>query len=189
MITVRCSCGVCQEWALIELQANARAARGPVCASLTRAVPPQGEIERNDGEAVLDGLDVGMLCQTAEVLRQTTRLSVPRFRALLAQAAAAGRSGLLTRGRRATQGVLSLTVGYHEVEGKLSTLKKPLAILSRVAGDTGGELSYEVVGVIRRKYHFKTRPKALISKPDPGKRQKTEQGAAMRAFFSKQTAP
>jgi hypothetical protein len=79
-----------------------------------------------------------------------------------------------------------LTVGYHQVEGKLSTLRTPLAILRRVGGDAGGEaaLAYEVVGVIRHKYHFKTRPKALISKPDPAKRQKTEQHAAMRGFFN-----
>ncbi len=76
------------------------------------------------------------------------------------------------------------------MEGKLTTLKTPLAILRRVGDDASGEpaLAYEVVGVIRHKYHFKTRPKALISKPDPAKRQKTEQNAAMRGFFSKTSA-
>lgn len=79
-----------------------------------------------------------------------------------------------------------MTIGYHQLEGRLTTLKTPLAILRRVDGDDGGEhAAYEVVGVIRRKYHFKTRPKALISRPDPAKRMKTEQNAALRAFFSK----
>ncbi len=94
-----------------------------------------------------------------------------------------------------SQGLLSLTVGYHQVEGKLTTLKKPLAILSRVgehadgsAAEEGAARPYEVVGVIRHKYHFKTRPKALISKPDPGKRIKTEHAAAAARFFSKSAA-
>ncbi|GLC46605.1 hypothetical protein PLESTM_001896000 [Pleodorina starrii] len=63
---------------------------------------------------------------------------------------------------------LQLTIGYHQLEGKRVPLKKPLAILSKSgstshAGDTS--TSYEVVGVIRDQYLFKTRPRALISKP------------------------
>lgn len=55
-------------------------------------------------------------------------------------------------------------MGYHELEGKLAQLPKPLAVLQQVS-ETGGT-SFEVVGVIRYKYRFSTRPKALISKPD-----------------------
>ena len=83
------------------------------------------------------------------------------------------------------QGVLTLTVGYHEVEGKLAALKKPLVVLRRVdeADGAAGPASYEAVGVIRKKFNFKTRPKALISAAEPGKRMKTAQNAALRSFF------
>ncbi len=91
--------------------------------------------------------------------------------------------------------MLTLTVGYHQVEGKLTTLKTPLAILSRVGahadageGDRAGEVAYEVVGVVRHKYHFKTRPKALISKPDPGKRLKAAHSEAGKTFFASKAA-
>lgn len=82
-----------------------------------------------------------------------------------------------------TQGALTLTVGYHEVEGKLTALKKPLVVLSRVETGGAGETAYEAVGVIRKKFNFKNRPKALISAVEPGKRLKTAQSAAMRSFF------
>ncbi|PNH10246.1 Chromosome transmission fidelity protein 8 [Tetrabaena socialis] len=62
---------------------------------------------------------------------------------------------------------LQLTIGYHQLEGKRTLLKKPLAILGKSVGAvaTGGGTSYEVLGVIRSSYLFKTRPRALISKP------------------------
>ncbi|EFJ40322.1 hypothetical protein VOLCADRAFT_108201 [Volvox carteri f. nagariensis] len=63
---------------------------------------------------------------------------------------------------------LQLTIGYHQLEGKRIPLKKPLAILSKCGGTTvagSSSTSYEVLGVIRIQYLFKTRPRALISKP------------------------
>ena len=84
-----------------------------------------------------------------------------------------------------TQGGLTLTVGYHEVEGKLTALKKPLVVLRRVEAESAGEHAYEAVGVIRHKFNFKTRPTALISAAEPGKRMKTAQNAALRSFFGK----
>jgi DNA-directed RNA polymerase subunit N (RpoN/RPB10) len=45
LLPVRCSCGACDTWSLVELQ---------------------GEVELTDGEA-LDGLDVGVLCCSAPV--------------------------------------------------------------------------------------------------------------------------
>ncbi|GIL91204.1 hypothetical protein Vretimale_18861 [Volvox reticuliferus] len=64
--------------------------------------------------------------------------------------------------------VLQLTIGYHQLEGKRVPLKKPLAVLNkceRMPHDGDASTSYEVVGVIRNQYLFKTRPRALISKP------------------------
>ncbi|KAJ7543778.1 hypothetical protein O6H91_09G052300 [Diphasiastrum complanatum] len=68
------------------------------------------------------------------------------------------------------------TVGYHELEGKMVALKKPLLVLRRLnrIDDTNrlsqlpseGRIDLEVVGIIRRKLLFKSRPKALISKPE-----------------------
>ena len=81
--------------------------------------------------------------------------------------------------------MLTLTVGYHEVEGKLATLKKPLVVLRRAGADGAGEHAYEAVGVIRKKFNFKNRPKALISAAEPGKRLKTAQNNALRSFFGK----
>ncbi|PNW82508.1 hypothetical protein CHLRE_06g281750v5 [Chlamydomonas reinhardtii] len=74
---------------------------------------------------------------------------------------------------------LQLTIGYHQLEGKKLTLKKPMAILGKVEASPCGPMecgeemaaaesrntAYEVVGVIRHQYLFKTRPRALISKP------------------------
>ncbi|GFR51016.1 hypothetical protein Agub_g13343 [Astrephomene gubernaculifera] len=62
---------------------------------------------------------------------------------------------------------LQLTIGYHQLEGKRVSLKKPMAILSKSdsKAQQAGGTAYEVVGVIRHQYLFKTRPRALISKP------------------------
>lgn len=79
------------------------------------------------------------------------------------------------------------------LEGKAQTLKKPLVVLSKIpmAGE-GDEIQYkvgsysgsvafnsynelllketdimlQVVGIVREKYLFKSRPRAIISKPD-----------------------
>ncbi|KAH9310699.1 hypothetical protein KI387_025734, partial [Taxus chinensis] len=69
------------------------------------------------------------------------------------------------------------TVGYHELEGKKIPLKKPLLVLKKnrqpdmMDVDTqinipevkNSRVELEVVGIIRQKILFKTRPKALIS--------------------------
>eukprot|EP00891_Asterochloris_glomerata_P002824 jgi/Astpho2/2824/e_gw1.00050.215.1_t len=79
---------------------------------------------------------------------------------------------------------IHLTIGYHQLEGKRVSLKKPFAILETQAGPPahstacGGGLCsvcasparYAVLGVLHHKFLFKTRPRALISKPD-GSRQ------------------
>ncbi|KAF8065937.1 Chtf8 [Scenedesmus sp. PABB004] len=93
--------------------------------------------------------------------------------------------------------VVTLQVGYHVLEGRRVALKKPLAILENqagrqqqqeqqqqqqqeqqqehgggsqdgAAGSQGGAVTCKVIGVLRHKYLFKNRPKALISKPGRG---------------------
>ncbi|KAH7557610.1 hypothetical protein JRO89_XS11G0189500 [Xanthoceras sorbifolium] len=69
----------------------------------------------------------------------------------------------------------TFTVGYHELTGSKVPLKKPFLVLkkkkitnveqSSESDPPGTEL--EVVGIIRHRILFKTRPKALISKPQP----------------------
>ncbi len=64
-------------------------------------------------------------------------------------------------------------------------LRKPIAILQKVGSDSAdapAEPAYEVVGVIRAKYHFKTRPRALITAPEAGKRPKAAH-AGTSVFF------
>ena len=85
------------------------------------------------------------------------------------------------------QETLQLTVGYHRLEGKLVALKKPLAILRR---PEEGASAYEVVGVVRAKYHFKNRPRALISAPEAAKRSKaggTDTAAATALLFGRRS--
>lgn len=80
---------------------------------------------------------------------------------------------------RASTSTYKLVIGYHEVEGTRVTLKKPLVILKKVkgvddmevdAGDpalsTPAPVEMHVVGIIRHKLLFKSRPKALISKQE-----------------------
>lgn len=56
------------------------------------------------------------------------------------------------------QETYTFTVGYHELTGSKVTLKKPLLVLKKL------QLSeLQVVGIIRTKILFKTRPKPLIS--------------------------
>eukprot|EP00798_Chlamydomonas_sp_ICE-L_P018244 gene18244-24697_t len=71
------------------------------------------------------------------------------------------------------QDVIQLTIGYHQLVGKRVGLKKPFAILDTKESPVGSQRDsvqkeYQVVGVIRSKILFKTRPTALISKPAAG---------------------
>ena len=85
----------------------------------------------------------------------------------------------------ASQETLQLTVGYHRLEGKLVLLKKPLAVLRRQEGCEEGEAAYEVVGVVRSKWSFKTRPLALITPVEggSGKRAKAEAKVGSLSLF------
>ncbi|XP_027115630.1 putative uncharacterized protein DDB_G0287975 [Coffea eugenioides] len=93
--------------------------------------------------------------------------------------------GLLCR--PSSQESYTFTVGYHELTGTKVPLKKPILVLKKtrvsdedvVEGegeeekDSGGDIAspsnsrvqLAVIGIIRHKILFKTRPKALISGP------------------------
>lgn len=70
------------------------------------------------------------------------------------------------------QETYTFTVGYHELMGSKIPLKKPLLVLKKMKRDSDAENSgtesssrveLEVIGIIRQRILFKTRPKALIS--------------------------
>ncbi|CAN6483263.1 unnamed protein product [Victoria cruziana] len=82
---------------------------------------------------------------------------------------------------RPSQGTYTFTLGYHELSGAKVPLKKPLLVMkktkekqacdSTTSSHAGAKL--EVIGIIRHRILFKTRPKALISRP-PTKVRKTD---------------
>lgn len=48
-------------------------------------------------------------------------------------------------------GVIQLTIGYHQLEGKKVPLKKPVAILDKVAGSDGTRYQARAVALNRRR--------------------------------------
>ncbi|KAH7404696.1 hypothetical protein KP509_15G038800 [Ceratopteris richardii] len=77
------------------------------------------------------------------------------------------------------------TIGYHELEGKKVSLKKPMLVLQKVLREDPIDVEsspvvlstqyptqvqktseLKAIGIIRHKILFKTRPKALISKSE-----------------------
>ncbi|XP_059667057.1 uncharacterized protein LOC132312631 [Cornus florida] len=77
--------------------------------------------------------------------------------------------------RPSSQEIYTFTVGYHELMGSKVPLKKPLLVLKKMK-DLGAKgnnehessrVELEVIGIIRHRILFKTRPKALISRPQP----------------------
>ncbi|KAL8201609.1 hypothetical protein R6Q57_010756 [Mikania cordata] len=85
--------------------------------------------------------------------------------------------GLLCR--PSSQETYTFTVGYHELSGSKIPLKKPLLVLKKkiIKSDmeidqnddhlSSSGMELEVIGIIRQRILFKTRPKALISEPQP----------------------
>ncbi|XP_062500981.1 chromosome transmission fidelity protein 8 homolog [Corticium candelabrum] len=74
-------------------------------------------------------------------------------------------------------GIAHMIIGHHLLTGKVATLEKPFAVISRktdelktsseVAMETGdettGNTEYTIVAMIRRKVVFKVRPKPIVS--------------------------
>ncbi|KAL5538033.1 hypothetical protein UlMin_041759 [Ulmus minor] len=69
--------------------------------------------------------------------------------------------------RPSSQETYTFTVGYHELTGAKVKLKKPQLVLKKVKHSDSERVELEVIGIIRQRILFKTRPKALISKPQP----------------------
>ncbi|XP_022871697.1 chromosome transmission fidelity protein 8 homolog [Olea europaea var. sylvestris] len=76
---------------------------------------------------------------------------------------------------RQSQESHTFSVGYHELTGTKVKLKKPMLVLKKIKLQNEEEIGeteinslrveLDVIGIIRHKILFKTRPKALISKP------------------------
>ncbi|KAF5732340.1 hypothetical protein HS088_TW18G01034 [Tripterygium wilfordii] len=72
--------------------------------------------------------------------------------------------------RPSSQEIYTFTVGYHELTGSKVSLKKPLLVLKKIkhenldqgSDNSSPRVELEVVGIIRHRILFKTRPKALI---------------------------
>eukprot|EP00300_Choanocystis_sp_HF-7_P003340 c12553_g1_i2.p1 GENE.c12553_g1_i2~~c12553_g1_i2.p1 ORF type:complete len:118 (+),score=13.72 c12553_g1_i2:45-356(+) len=54
-----------------------------------------------------------------------------------------------------------LTVGHHQLLGKVVALKKPLVVCESAPAQESREL--RVIGVVRKKFLFKTRPRPVVS--------------------------
>ncbi|KMS99080.1 hypothetical protein BVRB_3g066790 [Beta vulgaris subsp. vulgaris] len=74
--------------------------------------------------------------------------------------------------RPSSQESYTFTIGYHELTGSKVTLKKPLLVLKKVKHSDGDQsrssesstnMELDVIGIVRQKILFKTRPRALIS--------------------------
>ncbi|GJX40384.1 chromosome transmission fidelity protein 8 [Tanacetum coccineum] len=99
--------------------------------------------------------------------------------------------------RPSSQENYTFTVGYHELTGSKIPLKKPLLVLKKKVIESDMEIDQneddavnssrvelEVIGIIRQRILFKTRPKALISKPQLAVKDKI---SAPHAVVEKQT--
>ncbi|KNA23908.1 hypothetical protein SOVF_019520 [Spinacia oleracea] len=73
--------------------------------------------------------------------------------------------------RPSSQETYTFTVAYHELTGTKVKLKKPLLVLKKVkhsdesvnSSESSATVELDVIGIIRQKILFKTRPKALIT--------------------------
>lgn len=90
--------------------------------------------------------------------------------------------------RPSSQENYTFTIGYHELTGSKVDLKKPLLVMKKIKhmdvdqigeeGNSSPEVELEVIGIIRQKILFKSRPRALISKPEPTLKEKKAIAAA-----------
>lgn len=151
-IKVKCSCGEgkCPEWAIVELQ---------------------GVVEAQSSfQDCLQNLQIGVLCRPSSQVFPSSlspdfdSLSPSVFIDLVMKW-----FFLLLLSKEN----YTLTVGYHELMGAKVPLKKPMLVLKKLKvpdeeekdGDSSSSsrVEMDVIGIIRHKILFKTRPKALIS--------------------------
>ncbi|KAA3469955.1 reverse transcriptase [Gossypium australe] len=103
--------------------------------------------------------------------------------------------GLLCR--PSSQENYTFTVGYHELTGSKVALKKPMVVLKKIkymdveqqideATSSSSCVELDVVGVIRHKILFKTRPTALISGPQPTVKEKINAAGYLNPTMSSQ---
>lgn len=119
--------GSSRSWALIEMQ---------------------GEVERKDGGTLEEAFDVGTLSVSSSVSREGCAPGRGAGLAAAARrqvaAAGTGASGAEPSRLHGLQGAVMLTIGYHQLEGKRMELKKPFAVLDRVADAEGHSTEYKV---------------------------------------------
>ncbi|RVW73177.1 hypothetical protein CK203_057790 [Vitis vinifera] len=151
-IQVKCSCGEekCPEWAIVELQ---------------------GVVEVQPSfQGTVQNLEIGQLCRpSSQELGKGWWVWVGSGTNIHT----VWNGGFQFSFGFCVQENYTFTVGYHELSGSKVPLKKPFVVLKKTRhldanqnGDSkSSSVDLEVVGIIRHRILFKSRPKALISTP------------------------
>ncbi|GAA0149451.1 hypothetical protein LIER_08615 [Lithospermum erythrorhizon] len=93
--------------------------------------------------------------------------------------------------RPSSQESYTFTVGYHELTGTKVQLKKPLLVLKKIKQGNDDEencdtnssrVELDVIGIIRHRILFKTRPRARISKAEPVVKEKKDKAGALNSI-------
>ncbi|KAK9143459.1 hypothetical protein Syun_012859 [Stephania yunnanensis] len=89
--------------------------------------------------------------------------------------------------RSSSQEKYTFTVGYHELSGSKVAIKKPLLVLKKKklsdsegllgSSSNSSKIELEVIGIIRHRILFKTRPRALISRSEPQIKEKVNKAS------------
>ncbi|KAK9147801.1 hypothetical protein Scep_006558 [Stephania cephalantha] len=89
--------------------------------------------------------------------------------------------------RSSSQEKYTFTVGYHELSGSKVAIKKPLLVLKKKklsdsegllgSSSNSSKIELEVIGIIRHRILFKTRPRALISRSEPHIKEKVNKAS------------
>lgn len=154
LIQVKCSCGEkqCPEWAIVELQ---------------------GTVEAQPSfQDRIQNLQIGLLCRPSSEVKTINLFPINPVSLL--SLTIWWVSNVVFLGD--FQEIYTLVVGYHELTGSKQRLKKPILVLKKIEGGENSDsdpdsdskrVELDVIGVIRHKILFKTRPKALISSSKP----------------------
>lgn len=62
------------------------------------------------------------------------------------------------------QGTPVITLGTHEIKGRIMSLKKPYMVIRKgiVSTDDSNSMEYEIAGVVTKKVLFDDRPKTIM---------------------------